>query len=429
MKYIKSIYESLNQSPLDMIVSYISKKSNIELYPYGGTVIVERDRKKYNSFLYFTIFGKAIRFNFDNNTLASIDIWHEYTFNSTKPDYTMEIYTDSITRILSDIYLFFQEKTVVNEEFDDAFDKIDKEEYYDVHKAFDEKVDYLVGKSQYRVSAFNMASAKAEHDKRYSETNTRLDIFEAIKYSTLQVAHNISHFLLILGQGGFGKTTTVKDTLNEAHKKYLVIKGAITEAALYEMLFKKRHKENLIVLDDCDTWFDSVNMLNLLKAATETDSDRRISKYTKGYFDSSDMTDEEIDNEYIKTKKLPNSFSFQASIICITNKSEENLKNNAKSQPLLTRGLRVNVELNKPQALNKIRKIMDSMTNIDAKAKQEALDYLIFVVDNYQTKDTLNIRTYVHILNTRLANNFNTEIKGEKIPMWKLLVNEYLIKR
>lgn len=425
MKYIKSIYESLNQLPLEVIVNYISKKSNIELYPYGGTIIVERDRKKYNSFLYLTTFGKAIRFNFDKDVLSSIDIWKEYTFNSKKPDYTMEIYTQSITNILGDIYLFFQEKNIINEEFDN----IDKDEYYEVHKAFDEKIDFLVGKSQYRISSFNMATAKAEHVKRYSATNTRLDIFEAIKYSTLQVAHNVSHFLLILGDGGFGKTTTVKETLNDAHKKYTIIKGSITEAALYEMLFKKRDKNDLVILDDCDSWFDNANMLNIIKAATETDSDRLISKFAKTYFDSSDMSDEEIENEYIKTRKLPNSFSFNASIICITNISEGEFEKNKNARPLLTRGLRINVGLNKLQALNKIKKVMNSMSKIDDNAKQEALDYLVFIVDNYKTKDTLNIRTYIHVLNTRLSNNFNTEINGEKMAVWKLLVNEYLIKR
>lgn len=425
MKYIKSIYESLNQLPLEVIVNYISKKSNIELYPYGGTIIVERDRKKYNSFLYLTTFGKAIRFNFDKDVLSSIDIWKEYTFNSKKPDYTMEIYTQSITNILGDIYLFFQEKNIINEEFDN----IDKDEYYEVHKAFDEKIDFLVGKSQYKISSFNMATAKAEHVKRYSATNTRLDIFEAIKYSTLQVAHNVSHFLLILGDGGFGKTTTVKETLNDAHKKYTIIKGSITEAALYEMLFKKRDKNDLVILDDCDSWFDNANMLNIIKAATETDSDRLISKFAKTYFDSSDMSDEEIENEYIKTRKLPNSFSFNASIICITNISEGEFEKNKNTRPLLTRGLRINVGLNKLQALNKIKKVMNSMSKIDDNAKQEALDYLVFIVDNYKTKDTLNIRTYIHVLNTRLSNNFNTEINGEKMAVWKLLVNEYLIKR
>lgn len=428
MKYIKSIYESLNKSILDTIVEYISKKSDMELYPYGGTIIVERDKKKYNSFLYFTIFGKAIRFNFDKKTLSSIDVWNQYTFNSIRPDYTMEIYTDSITRILSDIYLFFQEKNTINEEFDD-FEKINKAEYYDVHKAFDEKVEYLVGKSQYRVSAFNMTSAQAAYNKKYSTTNTRLDIFEAIKYSTLQVAHNVSHFLLILGDGGFGKTTTVKETLNDAHKKFTIIKGSITEAALYEMLFKKRHKDNLVIFDDCDSWFDSINMLNIIKAATETEDNRQISKFVKTYFDASDMSDEEIENQYIKTKKLPNSFSFEAPIICITNKTEEELQEDSKTRPLLTRGLCVNVVLNKQQALNKIKKVINSMSKIDDKAKQEALDYLVFIVDNYKTKYTLNIRTYVHVLNTRLANNFNTVMNGEKMAMWKLLVNEYLIKR
>lgn len=419
MKFIQSIYESIQSSILNKIIEYITKHAKITLYPYGGDILVERDGKKYKSKLYLTTFGKAIRFNFINNQLLSIDIWKSYSFNSNKADYTMDLHTNSIVRIIHDIFLFFTDNIgVVKEEFDN------KE--FDIHIGTKEKVAFLIP-SKYEIKKIDMDKAAEENKKMFNDD--KLDVFVAIEYATMQVAHGISKFFLITGGGGFGKTTTVETALSQIGKKYYSMSGSITEAALYEILYKNRSKNNLILLDDCDSYWKSENMINLLKAATDTKQKRFISKAAKTYFDSDDMTDTEIEQKYKTSGKLPNRFEFDGSIICITNTPQAKLEANDEAAPLLTRGLHIDVQLTKVQAIAKIKSVMNKMLDVDTDIKEEALEYLILLTTNYETKIGLNIRSYIHTLNTRIYNDYPVVINGEKIPVWKLLVKEFLVKK
>jgi hypothetical protein len=420
MKYIKKIFENLENPILNKIIDYITTHANIALYQYGGDIIVERDGNKYNSKLYLTTFGKAIRFNFNKNQLVSVDVWKVYSFNSIKADYTMEFHTNSIVRIINDIYLFFTNNiTAIKEDYD-------KKNEYDIHVGKQEKNTFLPP-SKFEVKKLDMVKAAEYNKKIYNDD--KLDIFKAIEYSVMQVAHNMSKFFLITGGGGFGKTTTVETVLEEIGKKYYSASGSITEAALYEILFKNRKKTNLLLLDDCDTYWGDENMINLLKAATDTKKIRRVSKLAKTYFDSFDMTDDEIEQKYKSSGKLPNSFIYEGSIICITNTDSDELAADKDTEPFLTRGLHIDVKLTKIEAINKIRSVMNNMTDINIKIKEEALEYLIFLTTNYKTKIGLNIRSYIHTLNTRISNNFPIVINGEKQQVWKLLVKEYLIKK
>ena len=431
MKYIKSIYESENSNIIEKILSYITNKANIQFFKYGGDIKLYRDGKDYKSILYLTLYGSAIRFNYISNVLSSIDMWKVYSFNSDTADYTMELYTYSIQKILNDIYLFFisNTETVLKEELETK----DNDKDFDIHVGKKETHNYLVGKSLYKIKTFDNEKSKSEHDKIYKDDD--IDIFKAIELSTLQLMHGSSRFLLITGDGGFGKTTTVENTLKDHNKKFYSAAGSITESALYELLFNNRHKGDIILLDDCDSYWDSDDMINILKAATDTKAERYISRIAKTYYDPANMTDEQIQEHYIKTKKLPKKFKFDASIICITNISQEELlysdiktkKVNKKTAPFLTRGIHLDVRLNRKQALDKIRSVMINMPDISNKIKDEALQYLIFIVDNYKTKAQLNIRTYIHTLNTRLSNDFPINVNGENIPAWKLLVKKYLV--
>ena len=108
-------------------------------------------------------------------------------------------------------------------------------------------------------------------------------------------------------------TQVVKDTLSslgmEKDKHYYFATGTATTAGLYEIIFKNRNK--LIVFDDCDDVFKEPDSNNLLKGALDTYPVREISKLTKGNtFDSTGMSDSEIEEEYDIRGKVPNRFEF-----------------------------------------------------------------------------------------------------------------------
>ena len=66
--------------------------------------------------------------------------------------------------------------------------------------------------------------------------------------------------------------------------------------------------------------------------------------------------------------------------------------------------------------------------DLDMKVKQEALDYLIHITENYPVKFDLNIRTLIHSINLRAGNDEEMTFNGEKEKIWKLLIKKYLVK-
>jgi hypothetical protein len=81
--------------------------------------------------------------------------------------------------------------------------------------------------------------------------------------------------LILKGTPGLGKTFIVKDVLTSQgfieYVDYVIIKGHITGAKLYQVLWKFRQKGKIVVLDDCDTLFADDIGLTVLKAALDPD--------------------------------------------------------------------------------------------------------------------------------------------------------------
>ena len=222
-------------------------------------------------------------------------------------------------------------------------------------------------------------------------------------------------------------TQTVKDTLSslgmERDKHYYAATGTATTAGLYEILFKNRHR--LIVFDDCDAVFKDPESVNILKGALDTYEVREISKLSKGNtFDSTGMDDSEIQQEYESTNKLPNKFEFIGQIIFISNLPEDRF-----DSALLSRSLHVDVHLNKKELFERMKEIMKKLCpDVTMDKKEEALEYLTFITNNYPTKFDMNIRTLIHSINLRANNEETINIGGREELIWKLLIKKYLIK-
>ena len=403
---------------IELIISYLERNLNIQLYKYHETFEIKKEGLVLNGQLFLSLFEPiGLRINWLKNDIRSeihsIDIWQNFSFDSN-PEFTLYLENNSVVKSLNTIVLFFK----------------DPEKYVSDHKKLilqessnpEDEIDDI------KASIASDESRKLESDS-IKMNELKLDVFKSIELYTKQVAFKRSNSLIISGQAGVGKTAVVKETLDNIHfikeADYYTSTGTVTTAGLYETLFKHRHK--LIIFDDCDSVFSDANSINILKGALDTYKVREISKLTKGNtFDSFGMSDDEIQEKYEEDpRKLPNKFEFRGQIIFISN-----LPENKFDKAILSRSLHIDVHLTKQELYDRMRQIMKKISpDLDDKVKEEALDYLIYITENFPVKFDLNIRTLIHSINLRAGNDEMIQVGDNKEEAWKLLTKTYLIKR
>ena len=162
-----------------------------------------------------------------------------------------------------------------------------------------------------------------------------------------------------------------------------------------------------------------------MKAVLDTKPKREVSRMIKTHFDSEGMTDQEIWDKYVQTKKLPKKFIFDGRIIFITNKPGDSL-----DEAFMTRCLFVDVDPDTDQIINRIYKIMPKvLPNVPEAKKLSTIEFMLMLYEKYSTKFPLNLRTFVHCLNIRIANEFMIQVGGESVLAWQMLTKQYLVKK
>jgi hypothetical protein len=268
----------------------------------------------------------------------------------------------------------------------------------------------------------------------------KLDIFHSIELMTEVVYTKNSNALLIIGMGGVGKTETTLQTISklqnsdtENNRNYVRLTSNITAPALYEFLFVNRHK--LIVIDDCDNVLKDPVSISLLKNVMDTRTHRIVQWNVKGrnyYTPPPNFTDEQMQDAYEMSldsegggiPRLPKFFEFQGSIIVISNIKLEKFKDKA----LLTRVSTLNVNLNREQLEKRLLEISDNFSSdIPQEERLIVLQHMFHVIDNYEVKQEVSIRTFRHALGVYSTHNGKTqEINGQTYEIWKLLINTFL---
>ncbi|NPV12749.1 MAG: AAA family ATPase [Ignavibacteria bacterium] len=403
-KYLQFIIEKLSDNQekyINLVINYLKKNADFDLFEYSEEfeVFKKNYQRKLIGKLFLIPKDRAVRFNFDKDRMVSIDMWNNFKFDFetiiNKPDYTMDI-EDSIVSILDDIVDF------INGDFE-IVEKLKDEP--EIKIAEDENVN---------LNSFKINKKVLDDD---------INIFESIKLYTMQVAYKISNSLVISGLPGLGKSWDVEETLNNMRIDYISVSGDITTSGLYEILFLNRNK--LILFDDIDSIFDSKESINLLKAVLDTKPKRKVSRILKTHFDSFNMTDDEIQSKYEETGKLPKQFEFTGRIIFITNRPGDEL-----DPALISRSLFVDVNLNIKQIIQRIKSIIPNIQpRIPIEKKIDILNFMIDMSKHFELRFPLNLRTFIHCLNIRIANEFNVTINGETVPQWQRLIKQYLIKK
>ena len=254
---------------------------------------------------------------------------------------------------------------------------------------------------------------RLEEDAIEFDINTRFEFLESLVRMIVQ--KNIPS-LLITGEGGLGKTFTVKkvitemgldDTANhsdelqkakseyetavaayeEAMKQYIKItskpnrtglgeptkpvepkapnltnkgdfifvKGYSTAKALYRILYENRDK--ICIFDDCDSIQKDANAVNLIKAAADSYDDRWVSWYSENPFSD-----------------LPRSFKFEGQIIFISNLSYHHV-----DQAIRSRSMCVDLSMTVDQKIERMAKIVEGnefMPGLPIEHKRDALEFL-----------------------------------------------------
>lgn len=145
--------------------------------------------------------------------------------------------------------------------------------------------------------------------------------FEILDEMTKAATNGDIRAMIVSGPPGVGKSFGVErivekaclfDQISGTRLRAEVVKGSATALGLYQALYKYSDPNCVLVFDDCDTiLFDDV-ALNLLKGALDSGKKRKISWLSE--------------SRVLKDEGIPNSFTFNGSVIFITNIKFDKIK-------------------------------------------------------------------------------------------------------
>lgn len=144
--------------------------------------------------------------------------------------------------------------------------------------------------------------------------------FEVMEDIVGKVASGSLRGLIITGPAGIGKTFNVLKVLENYRSQVAplvgidaeieVCSGHMTTVGLVQALWRNRRDANTLVLDDIDTVLDTLDAVNILKAALDTGSQRHVSYMTQ--------------NASLRKLGIPQHFDYDGSVILITNQDLQN---------------------------------------------------------------------------------------------------------
>lgn len=189
---------------------------------------------------------------------------------------------------------------------------------------------------------------------------------------------NIAKSLVLVGEGGLGKSYLVKNRLKENGKDpsdFKFIKGYCTPRGLYNLLYDNNGK--VIIFDDCDSVLKDKTSENTLKSALDSYDERIISWAAK----------------MPKGSEYPPEFEFTGRIIFISNLNKKKVP-----QPLITRSYVVDLSMTTDEKIIRIGSIYEEIckkTNIPLEKGRKAFNFLREYKHN--VKD-LSIRSFLDIV-------------------------------
>jgi hypothetical protein len=213
--------------------------------------------------------------------------------------------------------------------------------------------------------------------------------------------------LIVSGPAGLGKSFTIEKALKDWDPDeiyHTIVKGYIRPPSLYRLLYQHRDSNQVLVFDDADSvFFDDVS-LSLLKAACDSNKNRRISYLTEGSLLVGDAV------------FLPRGFDFHGNIIFITNLDFDALINKGhKLAPHLTamisRSHYIDLAMKtKRDYLIRIKHVVaNGMLKDDGLSSTAQDDIVAFIFNNQDKMRELSLRMVRKVADIRRKGNPNWE--------------------
>ena len=197
--------------------------------------------------------------------------------------------------------------------------------------------------------------------------------------------------MVVTGPPGVGKSFGVEavleknrifDKLAGNRSRFEVIKGASSAIGLYKVLYEFADKNNVLVLDDCDTVLYDETSLNLLKAALDSSKKRRLSWNT--------------DSALLRREGIPDSFEFKGSVIFITNLKFDKVRGKIKDHldAIMSRChyLDLTMDTTREKVLRCKQIVADGMLNEYQFEKDQEQELMDFMIENQAKMREISLR-------------------------------------
>lgn len=188
-------------------------------------------------------------------------------------------------------------------------------------------------------------------------------------------------------------------------------------SGMYKTLYD--HRNDVILFDDCDAIFKDQEGRNLLKAATDTRKERKLSWMKnaswiyKGNPENLEAEDDPFADEDDEDKLYPKYFTFRGRIIFISNLQLDQLDPDGA---LRTRGFVISINPTNEEVFSFMEKVLDTIQIDDGLSLSSAERRKVLeVLRSSSNKDDVNMRKLVRGLNMAAAG----------VPGWETLVSRY----
>jgi hypothetical protein len=232
--------------------------------------------------------------------------------------------------------------------------------------------------------------------------------FEILDDMTQASIDGVVRGMVVTGPPGVGKSFGVEavleknslfDKLAGNKLRFEVIKGASSAIGLYKVLYQNADRNNVLVLDDCDTVLYDETSLNLLKAALDSSKKRKLSWNT--------------DSALLRREGIPDTFEFKGSVIFITNLKFDKVRGKIKDHldAIMSRChyLDLTMDTTREKVLRCKQIVQDGMLNEYQFTQDEQDEVMNFMIDNKDKMREISLRMV-----TKLA-----DLKKSMASKWK----------
>jgi len=216
------------------------------------------------------------------------------------------------------------------------------------------------------------------------------DFYGNLRNYVRMVTGGYSNLLMLDAKGGLGKTYHVIDTLQEEYENddmWVHQKGFTTPIELYKTLWKARHPDGTLFLDDMSGVTNNQKAIDMLKAATETNGDENWIQY---------RTSRDIEHPFIDGETLPNTFCFRGSIVISFNDTPDNHHFDA----LRDRGIDYHMSFTYQERLEIVSKLaeQENFSELTVEKQRDTAEWISQVTDS---SFDVTIRTFEEVLDMR----------------------------